>query len=66
MHCPFHLYEFGLKSFKELGKRIGFKIEKYQYDVAQIEIIPKIFHPFLIRYMEWTKTGMQLTVYLRK
>lgn len=66
MHCPFHLYEFDLKSFEELGKRIGFKIEKYQYDPGEIYNGPKIFHPLLKNYMKWTKTCMQLTVYLRK
>lgn len=66
MHTPFHLYEFGLKSFEELGKKLGFKIEYHQYDVCEIFFIPKIFHPLLTKYMQWTKTGMQLTVYLRK
>ncbi|MBS1574068.1 MAG: class I SAM-dependent methyltransferase [Bacteroidetes bacterium] len=66
MHTPFHLYEFGLKSFEELGKKQGFKIEHHQYDVCEIWFIPKIFHRLLTKYMQWTKTGMQLTVYLRK
>jgi SAM-dependent methyltransferase len=66
MHVPFHLYEFGLKSFEELGKKLGYKIEKHQYDVCDIWGFPKIFHPLLTKYMEWTNTGMQLTVYLRK
>jgi len=66
MHTPFHLYEFGLKSFEELGKKQGFNIERHQYDVCEIWFIPKIFHPLLTKYMQWTNTGMQLTVYLRK
>lgn len=66
MHVPFHLYEFGLNSFTELGKRLGFKIEKNIYEVCDIMFIPKLFHPFLRSFMEWTNTGMQLTVYLRK
>lgn len=66
MHKPFHLYEFGLKSFQELGYKLGYKMEYHQYDVCSIHSIPKIFHPVLAKYMEWTKTGMQLTVYLRK
>jgi 2-polyprenyl-3-methyl-5-hydroxy-6-metoxy-1,4-benzoquinol methylase len=66
MHSPFHLYEFGLKSFEELGKKLGYRIDKSLYSVCEIYFIPKIFHPFLRKYMEWTKTGMQLTVYLRK
>jgi SAM-dependent methyltransferase len=66
MHIPFHLYEYGLNSFNELGKRLNYKIVKHQVDVCDIMMIPKLFHPILRKYMEWTKTGMQLTVYLRK
>jgi len=66
MHTPFHLYEFGLKSFEELSKRIRFKIEKYQYDACEIWHIPNILHSSMSKYMELTDTGMQLTVYLRK
>jgi len=66
MHPPFHLYEFGLKSFEELGKQIGFQIEKYHYEVCEINFVPKIFHPIMRKYMKLNNTGMQLTVYLRK
>jgi 2-polyprenyl-3-methyl-5-hydroxy-6-metoxy-1,4-benzoquinol methylase len=66
MHTPFHLYEFGFKSFEELGKKLGYKIEKHQYHACEIWGFPKLFHRMLTRYMEWTNTGMQLTVYLRK
>jgi SAM-dependent methyltransferase len=66
MHVPFHLYEFHLDSFTALGEKLGFKVEQHRIDVCDIFQIPKIFHPFLRKYMEWTKTGMQLTVYLRK
>lgn len=66
MHVPFHLYEFGLKSFELLGKKLGYRIERYHVDVCDIMHIPKLFHPFLRKYMKWTKSGMQLTVYLRK
>jgi hypothetical protein len=66
MHSPFHLYEFGLNSFVELGKNLGFKIESYRYDIGQISFVPKMLHALLARYMNATDTGMQLTVYLRK
>ena len=66
MHVPFHLYEFDLKSFSFLGERLKYNIEKYKYDVYSIQFIPKIFHTILKKYMKWTNTGMQLTVYLRK
>ena len=66
MHVPFHMYEFSIDSFRELGKKLGYSIEKHDYYVCEIMHIPRIFHPILRKYMQWTKTGMQLTVYLKK
>ncbi len=66
MHSPFHLYEFGLKSFQEAEKKMNFSIVKHHYDVCNIHPIPSLFHFPLRKYMQWTDTGMQLTVYLRK
>lgn len=66
MHPPFHLYEFDLKSFEKLGEVARFSIVKYYYDVAEISFIPKILHPIFRKYMAWTNTGMQLTVYIKK
>ena len=66
MHPPFHLYEFDLKSFEELGKNIGFRVCHYKYDVCEIYGIPKFLHPFFRWHMEKTNKGMQLTVYLKK
>jgi len=66
MHTPFHLYEFGIRSFERLGVQLGFVIEKHEFFVGEIWFIPKIFHGILNQYMKWTKTGMQMNVYLRK
>lgn len=66
MHNPFHMYEFGLKSFQELAKKLNYKIEKHVYDVCEIVFVPKILHPPLVQYMKATDSGMQLTVYLKK
>jgi 2-polyprenyl-3-methyl-5-hydroxy-6-metoxy-1,4-benzoquinol methylase len=66
MHSPFHLYEFGLKSFEALTTKLGFVVEQYQYHVCDIPFLPKLVHPGFRKYMELTNTGMQLTVYLRK
>lgn len=66
MHSPYHLYEFDLKSFKKLASRLNLTLESYHYDICNIDLIPKIFHPILKKYMEWTDTGMDVTVYLRK
>jgi 2-polyprenyl-3-methyl-5-hydroxy-6-metoxy-1,4-benzoquinol methylase len=66
MHSPFHLYEFHLKSFRELGKKLGFEIENYEYQECYIYHFPKVLHPLVRKVMSWTNTGMQLSVYLRK
>lgn len=66
MHTPFHLYEFHLKSFSELGKRLGYRIEMHEYFVGDIWFIPRLLHPLLRAWMKWTNTGLQLNIYLRK
>jgi len=66
MHPPFHLFEFTLRSFEELQKKLNFRIDKYYYEVCDIYFVPKIAHPLLRKYMKMTNTGMQLMVYLRK
>ncbi len=66
MHEPFHMYEFGFKSFTELGKKLKFEIVDHTFDVCEIRFIPRIFHPFFTKFMEWTNTGMELTVWLKK
>jgi hypothetical protein len=66
MHEPYHLYEFGLESFKKNGKLLNYKIAEFEYSVASIYFIPKVFHPLLKWIMKKTSTGMQLTVWLRK
>lgn len=66
MHRPFHLYEFGKKSFYELAKKLNYDVVFSEYYAGGIGIIPKIFHPLLQAYMKQTNTGMQLTVWLKK
>lgn len=66
MHEPFHIYEFDVRSFEKNGEILNYQIDYYNYDVASIYHIPKIFHPMLKWYMRMTKTGMQLTVWLKK
>ncbi|MDB2408172.1 class I SAM-dependent methyltransferase [Crocinitomicaceae bacterium] len=66
MHGPYHLYEFDLRSFQELGKKIGFSIEHYEFSVCEIYFIPKFLHSIFRWYMKKTNTGMQLTLYLKK
>jgi 2-polyprenyl-3-methyl-5-hydroxy-6-metoxy-1,4-benzoquinol methylase len=66
MHPPFHLYEYGLKSFEELGKKLNYSIAYVEYTVCEISYVPGFLKPLFRWYMDKTKTGMQLAVYLRK
>ncbi len=65
MHTPFHLYEFGLKSFMEHAKLNDYEIALHEYFVCKT-YMPKIVDYIIKPYMEWTNTGMQLCVWLRK
>jgi ubiquinone/menaquinone biosynthesis C-methylase UbiE len=65
MHEPFHLHEFGPKSFQEHAKKHGYELAFYEYYVCQT-FMPKVADYFLKPYMKMTNTGMQLCVWLRK
>lgn len=66
MHDPFHLYEFGLNSFKELSKRMPFDIAFHEYFVCNIYHVPGFLHTPLRWYMQRSNKGMQLSIWLRK
>jgi SAM-dependent methyltransferase len=66
MHPPFHLYEFGLRSFKQHGEQTGYEVVQAHYSVCTIRHAPRILHPFLRWWMEKTSSGMQLHVWMRK
>ena len=66
MHRPFHLYEFGIDSFKLHSEHHNCEIAHHEYYVCDIYFIPKIFHGVLKWYMGKTNQGMQLAVWLRK
>lgn len=65
MHEPFHLYEFGLKSFLEHSKKHQYELAFHQYYICDT-FMPKVADPILKPYMRATNTGMQLCVWLRK
>lgn len=65
MHQPFHLHEFSYKSFMEHGKRNNYEIAHHEYYVCKT-YLPKLADFFIVPYMKWTNTGMQLCVWLRK
>jgi SAM-dependent methyltransferase len=67
MHEPFHLYEFHLKSFKQHALRCNsYEIVHFEY----YSCAPASFNPairsVLNRIMNFTNTGMQLAIWLRK
>jgi 2-polyprenyl-3-methyl-5-hydroxy-6-metoxy-1,4-benzoquinol methylase len=66
MHPPFHLYEFGLKSFEENARINGYEVAEFRLKVADTPIIPRPIRPFLDWWMRRSESGMQLHVYLRK
>ncbi len=65
MHNPFHLYEFGIKSFIEHSKKNNYEIALTQYTVCET-YMPKLLDYIIKPYMKMTNKGMQLTVWLRK
>ena len=65
MHSPFHIYEFGLKSFLRNGEKNGYELAHYKYFVCST-YLPKFLDPILKPIMKLTNTGMQLEVWLRK
>lgn len=65
MHGPYHLYEFGLNSFKIHAEQNSYKLEKYEYYVCKT-YLPKIFDNIIKPYMKKTNSGMQLCVWIRK
>jgi SAM-dependent methyltransferase len=65
MHIPFHLYEFELKSFQKNLKN-KCEISDYEYFACPTHLPFKALDSVLTSYMEKTKTGMQLMLWLRK
>lgn len=66
MHVPFHLFEFGLESFRRNALINGYEVAHHEYSVCHIFHLPRIVHPPLRWWMKRNDSGMQLTVYLRK
>ena len=65
MHEPFHLYEFGLKSFQKHAEKNDYLIAHSEYYVCET-FLPKILDPVLKPYMKRTNQGMQLAIWIRK
>lgn len=65
MHTPFHLYEFGLASFRAHARQYGYEVAHHQYFVSYT-FLPRIISPAARFLMHATDSGMQLEVWLRK
>ena len=65
MHVPYHMYEFGLKSFTCHGRQTGYTVVFHEYFPCAGYMPKVLIRPFNA-VMRWTDTGMQLAVWLRK
>lgn len=65
MHNPFHLYEFGLRSFEANSSFNGYAIAHHEYIVCRT-YLPRAVDFIARPLMAATDTGMQLAVWLRK
>ena len=63
MHVPYHLYEFTPASFERHGAGAGYGIAFREYYPCTA-YAPRWLDPLFIRVMEWTRTGMQLAIWL--
>jgi SAM-dependent methyltransferase len=64
MHVPYHLYEFGLESFRRHGQRAGYHIVEARQYVGDT-YLPSPASRIASRVMAATGTGMQLELWLR-
>lgn len=65
MHAPFHLYEFGLKSFQANARILGYQIVYHCFYVCNT-YMPAPLDSILKPIMRKSDTGMQLEIWLRK
>lgn len=65
MHPPYHLYEFGLRSFLLHGERVGYQVVHHEYCPCG-GYMPRWLIPLFNAVMRWTDTGMQLMVWLKR
>ena len=65
MHPPYHLHEFTVASFREHGRQNGYTVEKHEHYVCPT-YLPKFLDVIARPVMAWTRTGMEVAVWLRK
>lgn len=65
MHEPYHLYEFSIDSFEKNAKIHNYEVVFHEFFVCET-YLPKALDGILKPFMEKTKQGMQLSIWLRK
>ena len=65
MHEPYHLFEFGKKTFETHAQQNNYELLDWNIDVCTTPV-PKPFRMVLDPIMDVMNTGMQLTVWLKK
>jgi rubredoxin len=65
MHPPYHLHEFTVTSFREHGRKHGYTVERDAHYVCPT-YLPKFLDIIARPLMAWTRTGMEVAVWLRK
>ncbi len=65
MHPPYHLHEFTVGSFREHGRKNGYTVELSAHYVCPT-YLPKFLDVIARPLMAWTRTGMEVAVWLRK
>jgi SAM-dependent methyltransferase len=65
MHSPYHLYEFSLQSFVLGGARAGYDVVHHEYYPCAAYLPARLVR-LVDALMKWSRTGMQLVVWLRR
>ena len=65
MHTPYHLYEFSVDSFRKHAAKNNYELEFSEHFICET-YMPKSLDFILKPYMKWTKSGMEIAVWLKK
>ncbi len=65
MHAPYHLHEFTVGSFRAHGLKNGYTVVRDAHYVCPT-YLPKFLDVIARPLMAWTRTGMEVAVWLRK
>ena len=65
MHAPYHLYEFTPVSFARHAETAAYRIAHQEYYPCTA-YMPRWLDPLFLILMRWSRTGMELAVWLQK